>query len=86
MEKSSIVLDRGKEPILDINKCIICQKPGSLVSTENGRIKIIEAAKIRNDEVYERLASSYHYETSSIIWITSAIKIMSIKSHLKELR
>ena len=57
METSSIVLDKGKE-IFDLNKCIVCQKSGSLVSTENGRIRIIEAAKIRNDEVYGRLMSS----------------------------
>ena len=57
METSSLVLDKGKESF-DLHKCIICQKSGSLVSTENGRIKIIEAAKIRNDEVYGRLMSS----------------------------
>ena len=54
MGTSSIVLDKGKEG-LDLNKC---QKSGSLVSIENGCIRIIEAAKIRNNEVYERLTSS----------------------------
>ena len=54
MGTSSIVLDKGKEG-LDLNKC---QKSGSLVSIENGCIRIIEAAKIRNNEVYGRLTSS----------------------------
>ena len=54
----SIVLHRQKELSFDVNKCIICQKNGSLVCTENGRIRIIEAAQIRNDEVYERLSST----------------------------
>ena len=57
METSSIVLDKGKE-CFDLHKCIICQKSGFLVSTENGRIKVIEGAKIRNDKVYKRLMSS----------------------------
>ena len=34
METNSIVLDKGKESF-DLNKCIICQNSGSLVSTEN---------------------------------------------------
>ena len=55
----SIVLHRQKELSFDVNKCIICQKNGSLAST----------AQIRNDEVYERLPSTsldtdfkYHME------------------------
>ena len=52
---TSLVLDRRKEIVLDVSKYIICQQSVSLVSTENGRIKIMEAAKIRNDSVYERL-------------------------------
>ena len=50
METSSIVLT-----------CInvsYAKKIGSLVSTENARVKIIETAKIRNDEIYGRLMSS----------------------------
>ena len=54
---TSLVLDRRKEIVLDVNKCIICQQSGSLVSTENGRIKIMEAAKIQDGSVYERLKS-----------------------------
>ena len=54
MGTSSIALDKGKE-CLDLSKC---RKSGSLVSIENGRIRIIEAAKIRNNEVYGRLTSS----------------------------
>ena len=57
METNSIVLDKGKESF-DLNKCIISQDSGSLVSTENSRIRIIEAAKIQNDDVYGRLMSS----------------------------
>ena len=38
-------------------KCVICicQKSGSLVSTKDGQIKIIEVANIQNDEFYRRL-------------------------------
>ena len=57
METSKIVLSKGKESF-DLHKCNICQKSGSLVSTENGRIKIIEATNIRNYKVYGRLMSS----------------------------
>ena len=57
METNSIVLDKGKESF-DLNKCIISQDSGSLVSTENSRIRIIEAAKIQNDDVYGGLMSS----------------------------
>ena len=56
METNSIVLDKGKESF-DLNKCIICQNSGSLVSTENSWIRIIEAAKIQNDDDYGRLMS-----------------------------
>ena len=51
------MLEKGKESF-ELNKCIVCQKIDSLVSTENGRIRIIEATKIRNDEVYGRLLLS----------------------------
>ena len=57
MGTSSIVLDKGKESF-ELNKYIVCQKCGSLVSTENGRIRNIEATKIRNDKVYGSLMSS----------------------------
>ena len=38
---------------LDINKCILCEKSQTteLTSTVNGRIKVIEAALLRNDIV-----------------------------------
>ena len=50
-----ISLKRQKE--FDLLKCIICQrdKKISLNSTEKGRMQIIKAAEIRQDEVYERL-------------------------------
>ena len=55
MKTSPIVLDKGKESF-DLNvltwkflKCVICQKSGFLVPTENGQIRIIEAGKIRNE-------------------------------------
>ena len=58
METNNLVLKRQKERRFDINDCIICQNSGSLVSTENGRRNIMNAADIRKDEVYERLKSS----------------------------
>ena len=50
-------LSLAKSFEFDIDHCIICQKKGkvSLTSTENGRKKIIDAAAIRKDEVYQRL-------------------------------
>ena len=57
MEKISMDLYKRKESF-DLNKCVISQKSSSLVSTKNGRIKIIEAAKIRNDKFCKRLMSS----------------------------
>ena len=57
MEISSIVLDKGKESF-DLNKGNTCQNNGSLVSNENGRIRIIEVAKILNDKFYGGLMSS----------------------------
>lgn len=49
--------NKDKKSEFDINKCIICQKKtkSTLVSTENGRKKIMDAAFIRKDEVYQRL-------------------------------
>ena len=55
METNNLVLKRQKERRFDINDCIIFQNSGSLVSTENGRSNIMNAADIRKDE---RLKSS----------------------------
>ena len=57
MEKISMDLDKGNESF-DFSKCVIYQKSGSLVSSKDGRIKIIEAANMRNDEFHRRLMSS----------------------------
>ena len=43
---------------LTSKKCIICQKSGDLISTENGRRTIINAAAIRKDDVHLRLQSA----------------------------
>ena len=53
LKKSNYLID------LDIKLCIICQTSSSstVVSTENGRKKITEAAAIREDEVLLRLKS-----------------------------
>ena len=50
-------LSLAKSSEFDIGQCIICQKKSkvSLTSTETGRKKIIDAAVIRKDEVYQRL-------------------------------
>ena len=41
----------------DLHKCVICQRNTNVTvtSTENGRQKIIEAAKLRKDNVSQRL-------------------------------
>ena len=53
LKKSNYLID------LDIKLWIICQKSSSstVVSTENGRKKIIEGAATRQDEVLLRLKS-----------------------------
>ena len=44
--------------LFDINNCIICQKNGGdLITTLNGRVKIMEASSIQKDLVEERLKS-----------------------------
>ena len=51
-----IPLKRSK--IVDVSKCIICQKYKSkskVISTEAGRIKLIDAASRRQDDVYDRI-------------------------------
>ena len=48
---------RNEKSALDINKCIICQNGKYLISTENGRSKIMEAASIRKELIEERLKS-----------------------------
>ena len=59
MSANDLCLKRNKDAELDINSCIICQiAGGSLVSTENGRKNIINAAEIRKDDVFERLKST----------------------------
>ena len=44
----------------DIRYCIICQKKDSqgLASTANGTLKLMEAARLREDEVWNRLQST----------------------------
>ena len=66
MGKISMDLDKENESFY-LNKCVICQKSGSLESTKDGRIKIIEAAKIRNDEFYRRIVPSSLDTTSNIM-------------------
>ena len=48
-----------RENNFDIRRCIICQKVGGkLVTTPNGRQKIMEAAVLRQDHLYVYLKSS----------------------------
>ena len=52
------VLKRPSDDNIDFTTCcIICLKPNKLISTENGRKRIMEAAKVRNDEVQKQLQS-----------------------------
>ena len=53
-------LSLAKSSEFDIDQCIMGQKKSkvSLTSTENGRKKIIDAAAVRKDEVYQRLQNS----------------------------
>ena len=58
MDSKLILLEKQADiSALDITKCIICQKSRTtkLTSNENGRIKVIEAAFIRNDIALRRL-------------------------------
>ena len=47
------------EELFDIKKCIFCQHNDTfiVITTENGRRKIIEAAEKRRDKIYTRLLS-----------------------------
>ena len=56
--ENNVVLRRHQDSCFNFNNCIICQKPGNFISTENGRRNIIDAASIRKDEVHRRLQSS----------------------------
>ena len=76
METSSIVLDQRKKRF-DLNKCSVCQKSSSLESTENGWIRIIEVAKIRNNNVYGRLTS---------LSLDSELKYIDNNGHKKALK
>lgn len=54
----------------DPGKCIICQESKDLktTSTPDGRIKILRAAEIRKDIVYERLKlieENFHYHVDN---------------------
>ena len=55
--ENNVVLKRQQGSCFDFDNCI-CQKLGNLVSTENERRNIIDAANIRKDEVHRRLQSS----------------------------
>ena len=56
--ENNIALKRQQNSCFNLNNCTICQKPRNLVSTENGRRNIIDAANICKDEVHRRLQSS----------------------------
>ena len=55
----SLEIKNDEADKFDRRYCIICQKKNTkvLISTANGRSKIMEAAKIREDEVWDRLQS-----------------------------
>ena len=58
MDSKLVLLKKQADiSVFDNNKCIICQKSqtAKLTSSENGRVKVIEAANIRNDIVLRRL-------------------------------
>ena len=60
----------SKALIFDPGKCIICQKSNDskTTSTPDGRIKILRAAEIRKDIVYERLKlieENFHYHVDN---------------------
>ena len=42
----------------NLNRCIICQKDGDLISRENRRSKIMNGASIRKDIISTRLNSN----------------------------
>ena len=56
----SLEIKNDETDKVDRRYCIICQKKNikGLISTANGRSKIMEAAQIREDEVWDRLQSS----------------------------
>ena len=55
----SLEINSAEAEEFDRRYCIICQKKNTkeLTSTANGRSKIMEAARIRENEVWDRLQS-----------------------------
>ena len=97
---SSLLLHlQSGEESYDIHKCIICQRDNKKKcgGTANGRIKIIEAAQIREDHVWEYLQSPsinqnfvYHvsnecYKTYTLVQTLTRLKQVGyIKIYAKE--
>ena len=55
---SNTALMLPSEDLFDINKCVVCQKAGgSLISTDNGWCKVMEAAEIHKGCVLAQLKS-----------------------------
>ena len=55
---SNTALMLPSEDLFDINKCVVCQKAGgSLISTDNGRRKVMVATELRKGCVLEQLKS-----------------------------
>ena len=66
----------------NFNRCIICQKGCDLVSTENGRSKIVNAARIRKDIVSTKLNSN---ECDSQVYYHMNNECYKAYTHIKKL-
>ena len=76
----------NEKSAFDINKCIICQNGKDLISTENGRSKIMEAASIRKDLVAERLKSLDMHKTFYYHMNNAFYKMYTMKKTLEKLK
>ena len=77
----------AKSSEFDIDQCIIYQEKSkvSLTSTENGRKKIIDAAAIRKDEVYQRLQNGKIDRNFKYHITNSCFKNYTLKKTLESL-
>ena len=67
----NLVPNKGKDDDININLCIICQnneKNTTVTTGETGREKMIEASKIRQDEVTERLNKLLSVDESAVFY------------------
>ena len=80
-----LVLKKLNSDEYNKDDCIICQKSGKTVSTENGRSNIMKAATIRNDDVLARINSIERDQPFSYHMDNQCYKRYTLKKTLEKL-